>query len=149
LLVGNNNRTLHSSVTLTCSHSDLYVLSSDTSPLNTAPASVRGHAFARIKPTRRCIIPRRTAQLGRIWRIRHDELERRGSFALPTLARIPRPGEAETPEAQKQDILSTKTGRLEGSRCLLWVIHDRCIQYPCRSMSVVTPIATLLFGAAK
>ena len=30
-----------------------------------------------------------------------------------------------------------------------WVIHDRCIQYPCRSMSVVTPIATMLFGAAK
>ena len=29
------------------------------------------------------------------------------------------------------------------------VIHDRCIQYPCRSMSVVTPIATLMFGAAK
>jgi|SRR5580693_6253961 hypothetical protein len=25
---------------------------------------VRGHAFARIRPTRRCIIPRRTAQLG-------------------------------------------------------------------------------------
>jgi hypothetical protein len=30
-----------------------------------------------------------------------------------------------------------------------WVIHDRRIQYPCRSMSVVTPIATLLFDAAK
>ena len=35
------------------------------------------------------------------------------------------------------------------SKCRSWVIHDRCIQYPCRSMSVVTPIATLLFGAAK
>jgi hypothetical protein len=34
--------------------------------------------------------------IGRIWQIRHDELERRASFALPTLARIPRPGEAET-----------------------------------------------------
>ena len=25
-------------------------------------------------------------------------------------------------------------------KCLSWVIHDRCIQYPRRSMSVVTPI---------
>ena len=32
---------------------------------------------------------------------------------------------------------------------LLWVIHDRGIQYPSQSMSVVTPIATLLFSAAK
>ena len=32
---------------------------------------------------------------------------------------------------------------------LLWVIHDRRTQYPCRSMSVVTSIATLMFGAAK
>jgi hypothetical protein len=34
-------------------------------------------------------------------------------------------------------------------RSSLWVTSDRCIQYPCRSTSVVTPIATLLFGAAK
>ena len=25
-----------------------------------------------------------------------------------------------------------------------WVSHDRCIQYPCRSMSVVTPTATII-----
>jgi hypothetical protein len=32
----------------------------------------------------------------------------------------------------------------------MWVIHDQCVQYPCRSMSVVTPLAPLLlFGAAK
>jgi putative ABC transport system substrate-binding protein len=36
-----------------------------------------------------------------------------------------------------------------GASLLQRVIHDRCIQYPCRSTSVVTPIATLLFGAAK
>jgi hypothetical protein len=33
--------------------------------------------------------------------------------------------------------------------CRLGVIHDRCTPYPCRSMSVVTPIAPLLFGAAQ
>jgi hypothetical protein len=30
-----------------------------------------------------------------------------------------------------------------------WVIRDRSVQYRWRSMSVVTPIATLLFGAAN
>ena len=41
--------------------------------------------------------------------------------------------------------------RAKNLSCLgrLSVIHDRCIQYPSQSMSVVTPIATLLFGAAK
>jgi hypothetical protein len=34
--------------------------------------------------------------IGRIWQIRRDELERRASFALPTIARIPRPKGAET-----------------------------------------------------
>jgi hypothetical protein len=34
--------------------------------------------------------------IGRIWQIRRDELERRTGFALPTVARIPRPGEVET-----------------------------------------------------
>jgi hypothetical protein len=34
--------------------------------------------------------------IGRIWQIRHDEVERRASFALPTVARIPNPGVAET-----------------------------------------------------
>jgi hypothetical protein len=40
-------------------------------------------------------------------------------------------------------------GAIRERHMTLWVIHDRCIQYPCRSTSVVTPIATLLFGAAK
>ena len=31
----------------------------------------------------------------------------------------------------------------------LGVIHDRGVQYPCRSMSVVTPMAILSLGAAK
>ena len=30
-------------------------------------------------------------------------------------------------------------------QCADGVIHDRCVQYPCRSMSVVTPTATLFF----
>jgi hypothetical protein len=34
--------------------------------------------------------------IGRIWQIRHDEVERRSSFALPTVARIPHPMSAET-----------------------------------------------------
>ena len=29
--------------------------------------------------------------IGRIWQIRSDELQRRASFTLPTIARIPRP----------------------------------------------------------
>jgi hypothetical protein len=33
---------------------------------------------------------------GRIWQIRHDEVEQRSSFALPTGARIPHPTSAET-----------------------------------------------------
>jgi len=32
---------------------------------------------------------------GRIWQIRCYELQRRASFTLPTVARIPRPGDAE------------------------------------------------------
>jgi hypothetical protein len=34
--------------------------------------------------------------IGRIWQIRHDEVDRRSSFALPTVARIPHPTRAET-----------------------------------------------------
>jgi hypothetical protein len=34
--------------------------------------------------------------IGRIWQIRRDEIERRSSFALPTVARIPRPRADET-----------------------------------------------------
>jgi hypothetical protein len=33
---------------------------------------------------------------GRIWQIRCDELQRRASFTLPAVARIPRPRDAET-----------------------------------------------------
>jgi len=36
----------------------------------------------------------------------------------------------------------------EMAEAIVWQ-PDRRIQYPCRSMSVVTPIATFLFGAAK
>jgi hypothetical protein len=35
---------------------------------------------------------------GRVWQIRCDELERRASFAPPSVARIPRPRSAETTE---------------------------------------------------
>jgi hypothetical protein len=45
-------------------------------------------------------------------------------------------------------LLALADEAIDGKRSL-WVIHDRCIRYPCQSMSVVTPIATLLFGAAK
>jgi len=31
--------------------------------------------------------------IGRIWQIRCDELERRASFSLPSIARIPRPSD--------------------------------------------------------
>ena len=34
--------------------------------------------------------------IGRIWQIRRDEVERRSSFTLPTVARIPRPRADET-----------------------------------------------------
>jgi hypothetical protein len=34
--------------------------------------------------------------IGRIWQIRCDELERRAGFALPPIARIPRPRDAES-----------------------------------------------------
>jgi hypothetical protein len=34
--------------------------------------------------------------IGRIWQIRRDEIERRSSFTLPTVARIPHPTGAET-----------------------------------------------------
>jgi predicted outer membrane lipoprotein len=34
--------------------------------------------------------------VGRIWQIRCDELERRAGFALPPVARIPQPTNAET-----------------------------------------------------
>ncbi|MFY9839042.1 MAG: hypothetical protein WAK55_21715, partial [Xanthobacteraceae bacterium] len=34
--------------------------------------------------------------MGRIWQIRRDEVERRSSFTLPTVARIPRPRADET-----------------------------------------------------
>ena len=38
------------------------------------------------------------------------------------------------------DPISFRSVEVEGSEMSPWVIHDRCIQYPCRSMSVVTPI---------
>jgi hypothetical protein len=34
--------------------------------------------------------------IGRIWQIRSDELQRRASFTLPTIARIPRPSDVKS-----------------------------------------------------
>ena len=45
--------------------------------------------------------------------------------------------------------MAFRNASFEGGETTLRVIHDRCIQYPCRSMSVVIPTATLVFGAAK
>jgi hypothetical protein len=49
--------------------------------------------------------------IGRIWQIRHDEVERRSSFTLPTVARIPRPKGTET-----SGQASTSTADCNGNR---------------------------------
>jgi|ERR1700691_95968 len=44
----------------------------------------------------------------------------------------------------------SRSAAIDGGKRSMWVVHDQCVQYPCRSMSVVTPLAPLLlFGAAK
>jgi hypothetical protein len=61
---------------------------------------------------------------------------------------------ADAPEAGRDEIEEVGAANIISTAALhaplpVRVIHDRCIQYPCRSMSVVTPIAALLLGAAK
>jgi hypothetical protein len=52
-------------------------------------------------------------------------------------------------EAANRGDLFFKLLSITVGQCPDRIIHDRCIQYPCRSMSIVTPIATLLFGAGQ
>ena len=54
--------------------------------------------------------------IGRIWQIRRDEVERRSSFTLPTVARIPRPKGTETSgqaSTSTADCRSTNGNRLD------------------------------------
>jgi len=55
--------------------------------------------------------------IGRIWQIRRDEVERRSSFTLPTVAHIPRPtgaetsGQASTPTAHCRSTIDNRLDR--------------------------------------